>query len=247
MRNREISVGDVFRMQHFEKPNLGGEYIQKHCLPYKKSAIIVPYRNRKHHLHTFLNYMHYFLQQQHISYRIFIVEQNDDYSFNRAKLLNVGALEAVNQNYTCLIFSDVDLLPLNTGNIYACSRLPRHMCSAIDIFRFNLPYEGLFGGVISIRSDQFKLVNGMSNEYLGWGGEDDDFYRRLKHHNITPYRFSPQVSKYTMLTHNKEKPSEDRFEKLERASDRQQIDGLTSLSYNHIVKLKSLYTHILVK
>lgn len=23
MRNREISVGDVFRMQHFEKPNLG--------------------------------------------------------------------------------------------------------------------------------------------------------------------------------------------------------------------------------
>lgn len=100
-------------------------------------------------------------------------------------------------------------------------------CNNVSTFsRFNLPYEGLFGGVISIRSDQFKLVNGMSNEYLGWGGEDDDFYRflnlkfltlkhlkyfptccrRLKHHNITPYRFSPQVSKYTMLTHNKEKP-----------------------------------------
>lgn len=44
-------------------------------------------------------------------------------------------------------------------------------------FRFNLPYEGLFGGVISILTEQFQEVNGMSNLFEGWGGEDDDLFR----------------------------------------------------------------------
>lgn len=43
-------------------------------------------------------------------------------------------------------------------------------------FRFNLPYLGLFGGVISISARQFKDINGMSNVYDGWGGEDDDLF-----------------------------------------------------------------------
>lgn len=79
--------------------------------------------------------MHFFLQKQYISYRIFIIEQNNNLPFNRAKLLNIGALIAIKMNYRCLILSDVDLLPLNTGNLYTCSKLPRHMCSSIDTFR----------------------------------------------------------------------------------------------------------------
>lgn len=43
-------------------------------------------------------------------------------------------------------------------------------------FRFHLPYLGLFGGVISISARQFKDINGMSNVYDGWGGEDDDLF-----------------------------------------------------------------------
>lgn len=74
------------------------------------------------------------------------------------------------------------------------------------IFRFNLPYEGLFGGVISITSYQYKSINGMSNLFEGWGGEDDDLYTRLEAFELEPYRFSPSLSKYTMLFHKKEKP-----------------------------------------
>lgn len=113
----------------------GGEYIPDSCIPLYKTAILVPYRNRSTQLSIFLSYMHKFLQNQKLHYRIFIITQNDNLPFNRAKLLNYGAKVAMQLGIDCLILHDVDLLPLNTGNIYACSKRPRHMSSSIDIFR----------------------------------------------------------------------------------------------------------------
>ncbi len=34
------------------------------------------------------------------------------------------------------------------------------------------------GGAISVTPEQFAKVNGFSNGYFGWGGEDNDFYNR---------------------------------------------------------------------
>lgn len=39
---------------------------------------------------------------------------------------------------------------------------------------FRLRYKGYFGGVTALTKDQFFQVNGFSNAYWGWGGEDDD-------------------------------------------------------------------------
>ena len=36
---------------------------------------------------------------------------------------------------------------------------------------YSLPYKRIFGGVSSMRSDQFKRVNGYPNRYWGWGGK----------------------------------------------------------------------------
>lgn len=35
-------------------------------------------------------------------------------------------------------------------------------------------YQYLVGGVLAFRPRHFRLVNGYSNEFWGWGGEDDD-------------------------------------------------------------------------
>ncbi|XP_017774070.1 PREDICTED: beta-1,4-galactosyltransferase 6 [Nicrophorus vespilloides] len=244
LNNVEIYAGDVYKSYGFHLPNEGGEYRPANCNPLYRTAILVPYRNREEQLSIFINYIHHYLQKLLIHYKIFIVEQNNTGLFNRAKMFNVGALEAIKQNFSCLILHDVDLLPLSSGNIYACSKFPRHMSSSLDTFRFNLPYLGLMGGVISIQTNQFEAVNGMSNMYDGWGGEDDDFYTRLRNQDYIPYRFSPDLSKYTMLLHKKEKPSADRYEKLHNSLNRQMIDGLNSMKRDYGIKLRPLYTHI---
>ena len=37
------------------------------------------------------------------------------------------------------------------------------------------------GGVVMINRVQFQKINGFSNVFWGWGGEDEDALKRLKH------------------------------------------------------------------
>lgn len=143
---------------------------------------------------------------------------------------------------------DIDLMPLTLGNIYACTRRPRHMSSSIDSFRFNLPYYGLFGGAVAISSETFVHINGFSNLFQGWGGEDDDLYLRLVHKNYKIIRFHPNYAQYTMLKHSKEDPNPDRIQYLKNGYLRFDTDGLNSLVYREVaIHQNSLYTNILVE
>jgi len=42
-----------------------------------------------------------------------------------------------------------------------------------------LPYYSLFGGAGALTKKQMTKTNGFSNDYWGWGGEDDDFSARF--------------------------------------------------------------------
>ena len=111
-------------------------------------------------------------------------------------LFNVGYVEASKiSDWDCLVFHDVDLLAEDDRNLYSCPRLPRHMSVAVDKFKYKLPYKGLFGGVSAMSVEHFKIVNGFSNQYWGWGGEDDDMAKRLSRNNLTITRYQADIAR----------------------------------------------------
>ena len=105
-----------------------------------------------------------------------------------------------------------------------------------------------FGGVTAMSTQDFATVNGYSNGFWGWGGEDDDLYHRVISHNLTvTHPFPIKVARYTALNHQRAKPNPGRFLALNRSTELRPVDGLVDLNYRIIrMKLEPLYTHILV-
>ncbi|CAK1543167.1 unnamed protein product [Leptosia nina] len=225
----------------------GGEYAPSECKPKFSTAIIVPYRDRAEQLRGFLVYMHSFLHRQYIHYRIYVVEQVDTHPFNRAKLLNIGAIAAIKAGYPCLILHDVDLLPEKTANIYTCLTSPRHMSSNINRPRFALPYSNVFGGVISILSKQYKAINGMSNTYYGITGDNEDLLARVQATDLKLCRFDPSISQYHMTTNDFISEIKPGKKDEEYSKQRMSKDGLNSLEFTEVATvLHPLFTHIMV-
>lgn len=66
-----------------------------------------------------------------------MVEQHENETFNRGKLMNVGYVEAMKlYDWQCFVFHDVDLLAEDDRNIYSCPDQPRHMSVAVNKFQY---------------------------------------------------------------------------------------------------------------
>ena len=151
-----------------------------------KVAIIVPFRDlhieqeRQAHLNKFIPYMTSFLAASGVAFRIYVIEQsNDGRKFNRGKLLNIGFLTARKEGAEVFIFHDVDLLPSTNLLPYYTSipqgKTPMHIASVWHRYTANPRY---FGGVNAFNSTQFEAMNGFPNNFWGWGGEDDELFKR---------------------------------------------------------------------
>lgn len=113
-----------------------------------------------------------------------------------------------------------------------------------------------FGGVSSVSTGDFLRVNGYSNLFWGWGGEDDDLYRRIRMNNFTVTRMTDdqptlmKSARYTLLSHKQAAANPDRFRilKLDGEYNHTQFDGFKNVNYR-IVDLKTtlLSTHILLE
>ncbi|XP_037506388.1 beta-1,4-N-acetylgalactosaminyltransferase bre-4 [Rhipicephalus sanguineus] len=227
----------------------GGRWFPTECTARHRVALVVPYRDRLSNLQAFLQHMHPFLQNQQLDYGIYLVEQNGTGDFNRAKLLNVGYdIAKAMDNHSCFIFHDVDLLPENRRNEYACKDGgPFHMSACTDIMKYKPFYETIFGGASAVRSEHMEKVNGFSNVFWGWGGEDDDMSIRLRFSGFNIVRNNCTVGRYTALRHGAQRANPKRMRLIRRSFFRIYKDGLNTLKYRVLdIVFKKLFTHIKV-
>lgn len=226
----------------------GGHYWPRNCTALHKVAIIIPYRDRRNHLAALVLHLHPFLQRQLIEYNIYVVEQAGNGPFNRGMLMNVGFTEAVKEfPYDCILLHDVDLVPEDDRNLYTCPEPPRHMSASISSHHYRLMYADYFGGVSAMTADQYRAINGFSNKFWGWGGEDDDLFRRVRYQKMNISRYPGDLGRYTMLSHKKAKPSPTRHRVLRKGKRRYKTDGLNSLKYQILkTERRHLFTWMLV-
>ncbi|XP_078329949.1 beta-1,4-N-acetylgalactosaminyltransferase bre-4-like isoform X2 [Crassostrea virginica] len=211
-------------------------------------AILIPFRKREEHLQILLNNLHPFLYKQQLDYTVYVVDQVDEKPFNKGKLYNIGYTEAKKNNHTCYVFHDVDLIPENDHNLYGCVRSPMHLSRAIDKYNYSLPDDKLIGGVSAWRTEEFERVNGWSNLFWFWGGEDDDMSYRIMANRLPIYRFQNSVARYRMLKHSQSTVNTARHRILKDSHIRYKFDGLSSLVYiPPDIQQSLLYTRILVK
>jgi FkbM family methyltransferase len=222
----------------------------------EKLTILIPYRNREDNLNVFIPYFHNFMKTNfsHINYDIVIIEQGNNKKWNKGLLYNIGYLiTSGNTDYYAL--HDVDQLPISADYRYYDE--PQHLCVNVldqsDDGTYKNPYKkfnyGQKGGVITINKELYKKCNGHSNNYWGWGFEDDDFSFRLYDINHHLIRYGNKMNHqglknndkgYYVTLHNKIKidtQNMDYIRNKEYATDiikkdkDWRIDGLNTTSY----------------
>ncbi|CAF0925443.1 unnamed protein product [Adineta ricciae] len=204
----------------------------------QRTAIIVPLQGRAYNAKAFLLNMHAFLRRQQLTYIIFLIEQilPGSPQFNKGRLFNTAVryIQQKNLNITCLILHDVDLLPEDDGNFYTCeSKHPKHTTSRVRSLGTNTGYmryyEFLIGGVLLLSFDMYKKLNGFSNLYWGWGGEDDDLALRLIQRQMCVVRPSYELAIYIGLPHPRGKRNDARFGLLTWTTVRFPQDGYAQI------------------
>lgn len=145
----------------------------------QRLTIVIPFRDREAHLRELLPVLTSLLREQRVLHRILIVEQMARGLFNRGKLINAGIhFSEAASDYYCL--HDVDALPMIAN--YGCPSQPLRLVSRLagnQEDHGERRSDHYFSGAVSIRKEQVFAANGYSNNYWGWGKEDDDFFFRL--------------------------------------------------------------------
>ncbi|XP_072324586.1 beta-1,4-galactosyltransferase 6 isoform X2 [Scyliorhinus torazame] len=200
----EIGMEEIQRIfSQDSEIQYGGHWKPKDCKPRWKVAILIPFRNRHEHLPILFRHLIPMLQRQRVQFGFYVIEQAGNYPFNRAMLFNVGFMEAMKDlDWDCLVFHDVDHIPESDRNYYGCGQMPRHFASKLDKYMYLLPYNEFFGGVSGLTVEQFRKINGFPNAFWGWGGEDDDLWRRVFFAGYNVTRPEGNLGKYKSIPHH---------------------------------------------
>ena len=141
-----------------------------------KVVFIVPYRDRIQQRNFFEAQMLKILEDfPDTYYKIYYIKQNDDLSFNRGAMKNIGFTVLKNRYPTyykdiTIVFNDVDVMPYNKGTLtYETTHgIVKHFYG----FNYSL------GGIISIKAGDFEKTKGFPNIW-DWGYDDIIFKTRV--------------------------------------------------------------------
>jgi SAM-dependent methyltransferase len=209
----------------------GGTYLPPPG-PYEL-LVIVPYRDRRQHLERFAPHMERFLAG--MSWKLVVIEQTAGSPFNRGKLINVGYAEyGACSGY--LVMHDVDMLPQDESADYTPADRPVHLAGRASQFHGWPPAPQYVGGVLMLAGEQYRQVNGFSNEFWGYGREDDEFGLRLRRAGLGWIR---RPGRYLSLPHARGGIAPlclRRYRHSQHSPDYWQQDGLNFLRYNVLAR-----------
>ena len=133
-----------------------------------KALVLVTLRDRDTHWRVFKLYMETWYPELTIA----VIQQADSNVWNKGLLYNTGyALLA--QDYDYVILHDIDFLPVLGKVDYGSCEIPCMIAGEASQFNYQLYYPEFFGGVIVCSKEHYETVNGFSNKFRGYGGEDD--------------------------------------------------------------------------
>lgn len=140
---------------------------------------LMPYRNRAEHLAKFIPHMHKYCNDLNIKHKFVVIEQIDQKDFRRVLLVNCGYKYVSKRHknaYYCL--QDVDTVPVMLTNYYRPDK---------GVINRLYGYYDTLCGCYLFNGEDFEKMNGFSNSYQGWGGEDTDLCARALKANVNVY------------------------------------------------------------
>ena len=73
---------------------------------------------------------------------------------------------------------------------------------------------------MALRREHYEKINGVSNEFWGWGAEDDDMYKRVIKNGLKITRYITEIARYKTIKHKKAKINPERFKILKQVNGR---------------------------
>lgn len=134
----------------------------------KELLIVVPYRNRPEHLKDFLENTPKYFNNKNLIYDILICELDQQGDWNAGLCVNslVKFIETNKTKYRYLYIHHVDIWLISGDWIFPKDN---------EVY-FNM---GDYGSCL-LTMDAFFNVEGYSNSFWGWGGEDNELYQKLR-------------------------------------------------------------------
>jgi len=212
----------------------------------KKLLVIVPYRDRESHLKEFMPYITSTLASQSIDYKIVVIEQSPEKLFNRGLLCNIGVdLYQTECDYICI--HDVDIIGENFD--YNYEHIVTHLSARWRNYNYAEFYPRCLGGVVLFPKQDFIKINGFSNEYWGWGAEDDDLRLRC---DVMGVKVQRKQGRFSSLPHErtqrKDRPQKspgfieniNRWNNFKRQNNNQQLETLKNDGLNNVKNYYSI-------